>query len=387
MRILVATDVCAPSVGGVQTFLAGLVGELAREHTVSLIAGPGDVTPHPDVDLIATLPLSSPADRREQAAMELALVEAAIVTAADVVVLATAGLALYAAAMQRQCPVVVVVHGKDLTQPWQRVPCIDDAGAAAQVIARALDVCAVRIFVSQATRNQARALGVVGDGVVVAPGFALGALSPVDAATRAQLRAGLGVDDDRFVIATVARLVPRKGHLVVIDAIAAGDERVAGSVYFVVGAGDAAAAIEAHARARGVDVRMLGALSFERVREVYRAADVHVLVPTEIRNNDGSVDVEGYGLSILEAAACGTPSIGSRSGGVPETLADGVSGVLVAAGDSTALGAAFARLAHDPLLRARLAAGARRRALGHGGHVATADAVVAVLEAAIERAR
>jgi glycosyltransferase involved in cell wall biosynthesis len=70
---------------------------------------------------------------------------------------------------------------------------------------------------------------------------------------------------------------------------------------------------------------------------------------------------EGWGLSLTEAAACGTPAVASRIGGHDDAVIDDVSGVL-APGDPEALGAAMTRVLADDELRARLGRGALERA-------------------------
>jgi glycosyltransferase involved in cell wall biosynthesis len=71
---------------------------------------------------------------------------------------------------------------------------------------------------------------------------------------------------------------------------------------------------------------------------------------------------EGLGTSVIDAMSLGVPPIAFRVGGIPELIEDGISGLLVPAGNSQAFAAAAARLADDPQLRARLATGARTRA-------------------------
>jgi glycosyltransferase involved in cell wall biosynthesis len=70
---------------------------------------------------------------------------------------------------------------------------------------------------------------------------------------------------------------------------------------------------------------------------------------------------EGWGLTLTEAAACGTPAVASRVGGHEDAVSDGVSGVLAAA-DPLELGTAMARVLGDEQLRARLSRGAIERA-------------------------
>jgi glycosyltransferase involved in cell wall biosynthesis len=92
---------------------------------------------------------------------------------------------------------------------------------------------------------------------------------------------------------------------------------------------------------------------------------------------------EGFGLVYLEAAAAGTPSIGTLESGAEDAVADGVSGVLVAP-RVEAVAAALARLLGDDALRARLAAGARAHAAGQGWE-ANARRVLALYRAVLAR--
>jgi len=70
---------------------------------------------------------------------------------------------------------------------------------------------------------------------------------------------------------------------------------------------------------------------------------------------------EGWGLSLMEAMACGKPVVATRVGGVPELLTDGAEGILVKAGDVVGLAEAITRLLKDPELRARMGALGRER--------------------------
>ena len=92
-------------------------------------------------------------------------------------------------------------------------------------------------------------------------------------------------------------------------------------VYLVVGDGDDRSRLEQLARnARVQDrVRFLGALDADRLVEVYRASDLFVMPSTG----------EGFGISFLEAMACGTPAIGLSAGGARDALGDGVLGRMV----------------------------------------------------------
>ncbi|MBV9605253.1 MAG: glycosyltransferase, partial [Solirubrobacterales bacterium] len=109
------------------------------------------------------------------------------------------------------------------------------------------------------------------------------------------------------------------------------------STLLIAGDGALLRSVEQAIAANGVQdsVRLLGRVSDERLVDCYRAADVAV-VP--------SLEHEGFGLVVIEAAACGTPSIVTDVGGLPETVAGLDPSLIVPAGDRDAL--------RDRLLRA-----------------------------------
>ncbi len=103
------------------------------------------------------------------------------------------------------------------------------------------------------------------------------------------------------------------------------------------------------ARLGGAGVRFLGRVSEEAKLELYRTAWAVVFPSPK----------EGWGITNLEAAACGTPAVASDSPGLRESVQGGETGLLVPHGDVGALARALATLARDAELRARLGRGAR----------------------------
>lgn len=101
-------------------------------------------------------------------------------------------------------------------------------------------------------------------------------------------------------------------------------------------------------------VRFHGSVSEEEKVRLYRRAWALVMTSPK----------EGWGLTCLEAQACGTPVIASDSPGLREAVRDGESGILVRHGDRRTLVAAMDRLLSDAPLRSRLDAGALRFAAG-----------------------
>jgi glycosyltransferase involved in cell wall biosynthesis len=175
---------------------------------------------------------------------------------------------------------------------------------------------------------------------VWAPGVALDQFTPGD---RLQARARLGIDPTAFVVVCARRLVARMGIDLLLDAWSGIEHELpAGSVLLLIGDGPLREALAARAALPTLAgrVRVMGRLSDEELIEAYRCADV-AAAP--------SVAVEGFGLVVLEAAACGTPSIVSDVGGLPEAAAALDPSLVVAAGNADALGARLQAAARGAL--------------------------------------
>ena len=89
---------------------------------------------------------------------------------------------------------------------------------------------------------------------------------------------------------------------------------------------------------------------------------------------------EGFGSVILEAAAAGLPAIGSRIYGITDAIEDNVTGILFERGDAVALAHAMEKLAQDPILRSKLGAAARTRALRDYSEDALSSALASFYE-------
>jgi glycosyltransferase involved in cell wall biosynthesis len=162
---------------------------------------------------------------------------------------------------------------------------------------------------------------------VLGGGVDLETFTPGD---RAAARARLGIADSTWVAVTARRLDPRMG----VDVLLRAWSEVAepGRLLLVVGDGPQREDLESAAAALGLEgrVRFLGRVSDDTLVDCYRAADVSV-VP--------SLALEGFGLVVLEALACGTAVIGTDAGGIGETLRRLDPSLIVPAGDAVALAA------------------------------------------------
>ncbi len=162
----------------------------------------------------------------------------------------------------------------------------------------------------------------------------------------------------RIVILTVGRLHPRKGQLCIIEALRALPAADRARVEYWLAGGNSKENYEERLRqaagSSDLAVRFLGDVADEELGGLYARADIFAM--TSIEYGDS---VEGFGLVYLEAAAHGLPVVAHTVGGVPEAVADGVTGLLVSPDDRPALTAAFARLVADPELRRRFGAAGR----------------------------
>ncbi len=131
-------------------------------------------------------------------------------------------------------------------------------------------------------------------------------------------------------------------------------EGIPGAVLDIAGEGDHRPALEAEIAERGLGDRVVlhGHVSEAEKAALYARAWVNLTASS----------AEGWCLTVMEAATCGTPSAALRVGGLPESIVDGSTGLL--ADDAPGLTAAVRRLVDDDALRARMGAAARERAAG-----------------------
>jgi phosphatidylinositol alpha-1,6-mannosyltransferase len=158
----------------------------------------------------------------------------------------------------------------------------------------------------------------------------------------------------------VGRLVRRKGADLLIEAFGRLRADMPSVRLDIVGDGPELPNLIALARKLdlGDAVTFHGALFGRRLWEVYAKAALLVLP-----SRQSAYDVEGFGTVFLEAGMFGIPSIGTRTGGIPEAVVDGVTGKLVRDGNVGELGDAIKSLLDDPEEAERLGTNARAEAL------------------------
>ena len=178
---------------------------------------------------------------------------------------------------------------------------------------------------------------------------------PSSEAERTAARTSFGIDDGEFTVGVASRLIPGKGHSVLLDAHARASRDVSRLRLFVAGDGPLRAELERRAGELGLDGRVCF-LGFVADIQRFMAACDALAFPTQPELS------EGFGLAALEAMAAARPVIATRVGSLPEVVDDDVTGLLIAPGSVDELARALTRLADDETLRREMGERARIRA-------------------------
>jgi phosphatidylinositol alpha-1,6-mannosyltransferase len=244
------------------------------------------------------------------------------------------------------------IHGEDFTMQWS---------SSREMRLLTVMICryAKRLFVN--SRYTASLLGRAGVEPgrvhVIYPGVDTERFKP--AADGSQLRRRLAPEGGPLLL-SLGRLEPRKGFDLALRSVASLKPVYPTLKYVLAGDGP-----DRERLARligelglGSTAVMVGKVGESELATYYGACDVFVH-PNRIEG----VDVEGFGIVFLEAAASGRPAIGGRSGGVPEAVLEGETGLLVGGADPDELTTALRSLLDSPEERLRLGERGRQRAL------------------------
>jgi glycosyltransferase involved in cell wall biosynthesis len=155
------------------------------------------------------------------------------------------------------------------------------------------------------------------------------------------------------VLLCVARLVPDKDHDTLLAAFAQLTARHPGAELRLVGSGPRRPDLERKVQELGLAGQVKFLPTTKDVRHLYQKADIFVL----------SSVAEALPNVILEAMAAGLPVVATRVGGVPEAVASGDTGLLVAPRDTPGLAAALGRLLDEPETRLNMGRRGRERAV------------------------
>ena len=176
-------------------------------------------------------------------------------------------------------------------------------------------------------------------------------LAHVAAAPQFDVRGELGLPAGASLVGNVAALVPHKGHQYLISAAAVVIRAVPDARFVIVGQGELEPTLRRQIRELHLERHVLlagfrpDALSLQKGFDLFALSSV----------------TEGMGSVLLDAMAIGQATVATRTGGIPEVVVDGRTGVLVPVRDADALAAAIVMLLQDPARRATLGAAAQKR--------------------------
>ncbi len=232
---------------------------------------------------------------------------------------------------------MITSHGTDLFLA-------DRSGPLRALASRILPSADAVTVISSPLAERAERLGVPRDRVTVVP-------MPMRAPTPSEGDAPARVAGR---VLFLGRLIARKGAAIAIDAMPALRAQVPGATLRIVGDGPERAALEAQVQRLGLAeaVSFTGAVAPSEVAAEYTQASAFVMPAI----TDWKGEQEGFGLVLVEAMRADVPVVASRSGGIPDIIADGANGRLVPEGDALALAAALADTLRDPVTAQALAA-------------------------------
>jgi phosphatidylinositol alpha-1,6-mannosyltransferase len=347
--VLYVTRKYPPSIGGMEAY-AATVATALRSHGSTDVVALGRSQRHLAWWLPAVAGRTALGRRRLPP----------VVVCGDPVVL----LALWPVLRRAPVRTAVVVHGLDLTwspRPYQRL--------LLTALARVDRVVAI----SRYSAGLAAARGVAPDRLAVVHPTVDVPPAADRVAARRWLADAAGIDTDVPVLATLGRLVPRKGARWFATEVL---PSVPSATYVVAGDGPDARAIRASAQNAGISdrVRLLGAVGDELREAVLGGADLFVMPNLALPGN-----VEGFGIVAVEAAVRGTPVLGAAVEGIPDALDDGASGWLAPAGDAPA----WARRVNELLADREALRGAGVAFAAHAAERASATRFATELGAAL----
>jgi phosphatidylinositol alpha-1,6-mannosyltransferase len=162
---------------------------------------------------------------------------------------------------------------------------------------------------------------------------------------------------DRHVVVTVGRLETRKGHDQMIRALPAIREIIPDVLYAIVGDGERREFLRALVEREELTnhVQFLGELNETQLLSCYQQCDLFVLPNRQVGN-----DIEGFGIVLLEAQACGKPVVAGTSGGTAETMRAPKTGRAISCDTPDEMAAVIIELLTNSALRSRMGEAARR---------------------------
>ena len=270
-----------------------------------------------------------------------------------------AGYAVWWASVRLGIPYIVYVNGGDLLREKQKAArSLLKRATARRILGGAAGIAATSQWVAELAGEVMHKVGL--KNVPPTAALALGTDPEVFSPSRdtGRLRSSWNAGTGPIIL-TVARLVPHKGQDTVIRALAKLSPEFPYLRYVLIGEGHDEVRLRRMAAELGVHDKVIfaGAIPDGDLPEAYATANVYA----GASRVDNEINVEGFGISFLEAAASGLPVIAGDSGGVRSAVRDGETGIVLPPEDVDAWSRTLAELLRDP---------ARQESLGNAGRAA-----------------
>ena len=345
-KILLVTNDLGPHAGGIESFILGLIGEMDGSQIViftSSQAGDKDfdqeLAKKYGVEVIrdrAKVLLPTPRVNRAVAAVMKRYQSEFIWFGA------AAPLGWMSGFLRRHGAkrIVTLTHGHEVW--WSKVW---PFSLVMKAMAKQMDAIG---YLGNFTKSAMRRA--VGDGVEmvrIAPGISIEHFVPGAKSKNLLREYGL---EGKLIIVSVGRLVHRKGQDRLIEAMPEIISRVPNALLLLVGEGPRKSHLDALVRKNSLEnyVKFLGRLKYDQLPAHIQLGDVFAM-PS--RSRFFGLEVEGLGIVYLEASACGVPVVAGSSGGAPDAVLAGETGLVVDGTSTHDIADAIAGLLHNPQLR------------------------------------
>lgn len=350
VKILLVTNDFGPRAGGIETFVMGLLERMPFSSTLVYTSSQGDTSRY-DALWMKKHGFTVIRDRSQ-----ILLPTPRVIREINRVISrerithlwfgAAAPLALMTPYLKRRHPhlrAVALTHGHEVW--WAKIP---PFSLLMRWIGSGLD--AIGYLASYTKHEIAKGLWAKDRDklVQIAPGIDVDRFAPVTAAdAKAELRHSLGLKDERILI-SVGRLVHRKGQDRLIDALPKIIEEIPNAHLLIVGEGPYRVKLEERANSLAVRqaITFLGRLQLDELPLYLSISDLFAM-PS--RDRLAGFEVEGLGIVYLEASSCSLPVIVGRSGGAPDALINGETGLLVDGTNPKEIAEACIELLRDPV--------------------------------------
>ena len=354
-KILCITNDIGPRAGGIETFVIGLLERLPKSEVVVYTSGQGDTREY-DATLLRDYGVVVHRDKSKilLPTPRVARAVGKVIAAGNFSVAifgAAAPLALMAGYVRQKGVgrIVALTHGHEVW--WAKV---FPFNLLIRFIGNNVDALT---YLGEFTRSAiARGLSkkAASAMVKIAPGIDTDHFTPVDASA---LRASLGLAHKK-VIVSVGRLVHRKGQDHLIEAMPAILKSEKDAHLLLVGEGPYRKYLEGRVAKLSLSdsVTFIGRIQYSELPKYICAGDIFA-VPS--RSRLAGLEVEGLGIVYLEASACGLPVIVGSSGGAPDAVLEGKTGVVVDGTDDVEIAAAALILLGDEKLRKAMGSAGR----------------------------